>query len=298
MPLPPRRGKPRSFTSAELRGTLGTLLRTTLAQAGVVKDALERGAREGRARLDDVRHGRRRHDALAALGERVLELMRDGHHLELADDRAVAEAIAQVEACDAEDEAAHEPPRARGRGGRDRDEVGDRDVEPGVDWIEPVSRSRFDRASSPSPAQARGGDEDERGDTDGAVSSRQWTPPRPRNPDQRVWRPTDATPAEAPPRRSEPARVEPRPGPDPRPVSARPAPARPAPARPTFPDASGTRPAARAAEPHPDADPPRRGGIVFEPTDDESTSAEDDLSEYMHPDDVPRPGGSGRGAAG
>ncbi len=62
----------------ELRGTLGTLLRTTLAQAGVVRDAIERGAREGRSRLDDLRSNRRRHDALAELGDLVLDLIRRG----------------------------------------------------------------------------------------------------------------------------------------------------------------------------------------------------------------------------
>src|SRR5215831_218921 len=67
-----RRG---GFRPPELRGTLGTLLRTT---TGVVRDALERGAREGRARLDDARASRRRHDALADLGEIVLDLIRRG----------------------------------------------------------------------------------------------------------------------------------------------------------------------------------------------------------------------------
>src|SRR5882762_8369323 len=67
-----RRG---GFRPPELRGTLGTLLRTT---TDVVRGALERGAREGRARLDDVRANRRRQDALAELGEVVLDLIRRG----------------------------------------------------------------------------------------------------------------------------------------------------------------------------------------------------------------------------
>src|SRR3954470_13628656 len=67
-----RRG---GFGPPELRGTLGMLLRTT---TGVVRDALERGAREGRARLDSARASRRRHDALADLGELVLDLIRRG----------------------------------------------------------------------------------------------------------------------------------------------------------------------------------------------------------------------------
>jgi len=70
-----RRG---GFRPPELRGTLGTLLRTTLAQAGGLRSALERGAREGRARLDDALAGRRRNEALAELGEIVLDLIRRG----------------------------------------------------------------------------------------------------------------------------------------------------------------------------------------------------------------------------
>src|SRR6185312_17297286 len=61
-----RRG---GFRPPELRGTLGTLLRTTLAQAGGL-------AREGRARLDDALAGRKRNEALAELGEIVLDLIR------------------------------------------------------------------------------------------------------------------------------------------------------------------------------------------------------------------------------
>src|SRR5688500_17298681 len=64
------------FRPPELRGTLGSLLRTTLEQASAVRDALERGARSGRSRLDEVRSGRRRRDALADLGETVLDLIR------------------------------------------------------------------------------------------------------------------------------------------------------------------------------------------------------------------------------
>ena len=70
-----RRG---GFRPPELRGTLGTLLRTTLAQAGAVREVLERGAREGRSRLDGVLANRRRQDAIAELGEIVLDLIRRG----------------------------------------------------------------------------------------------------------------------------------------------------------------------------------------------------------------------------
>src|SRR5262245_18735909 len=70
------------FRHPELRGTLGTLLRTTRAQAGTLRDVLERGAREGRSRLDsalaNTRSSRRRQDALAELGDIVLDLIRRG----------------------------------------------------------------------------------------------------------------------------------------------------------------------------------------------------------------------------
>ncbi len=283
MPPPPRRGRSRAFTPAELRGTLGTLLKNTLAQAGVVRDVLERGAREGRARLEDVRHDRKLHDALATLGERVLERFRQGELPELADDPDIADAIAAIEEFE---EPAPPPRRGRGRGD-------ERSVEPDVDWIEPVSRSRFDHAarggggrhgdgadregaSAARDTGTRGRPDDDRDDADDArgeaVSSRGWTPPRAAHPDQRVWRPTDATPATPGARRAEPraatppaARTEPRPAPP----RARPIPEPPSPAR--------------------------RGGIIFDAPDDDASASDDDLAEYMHPDDVP---GRGPGSPG
>src|SRR6185436_17278446 len=72
----PRRGG--GFRPPDIRGPLGTLLRTTLEQAGAVRDALERGAREGRSRLDEALSHRRRKDALADLGALVLDLIRRG----------------------------------------------------------------------------------------------------------------------------------------------------------------------------------------------------------------------------
>lgn len=106
-------------------------------------------------------------------------------------------------------------------------------------------------------------------DDDGTVSSRTWQRPSPAKPQTRVWRPpidTDSSPApsahvggehprpdqerdEAPAAHLEPVQFEP-------------APIEPPPPGPT----------ARK-------DPTRKGGIHFD--DDE------DLSEYMHPDDVP-----------
>ena len=112
-----RRG---GFRPPELRGTLGTLLRTTLAQAGGLRSALERGAREGRARLDDALAGRRRNEALAELGEIVLDLIRRGE-IELDQ---LPEAREVVEYLDSVDE------------GEEPDD--ERDVAPAP------SRSRFD----------------------------------------------------------------------------------------------------------------------------------------------------------
>src|SRR5215211_7851114 len=66
------------FRPPEIKGTLGTLIRTTLEQASVVRDAIAHSAREGRSRLDEARSHRRRKDALAELGELVLDLIRRG----------------------------------------------------------------------------------------------------------------------------------------------------------------------------------------------------------------------------
>ena len=108
----------------ELRGTLGTLLRTTLLQAGVVRDALERGAREGRSRLDDFRADRRRGEALAELGELVLDLIRKGEIDlgELPEARALVDQLDELDRGEGSaDEVAMPRSRSRfdGRGGDD-----------------------------------------------------------------------------------------------------------------------------------------------------------------------------------
>lgn len=208
-------GKRRSgggFRLPEPRGTLGTLLRTALQQAGGVRDAIERATSEGRSRLDNYRSDRQRQDLLAELGELVLDLIRRGE-IDLGELPEAQELVSHLDELDAES-----PPHEDHR-----------------ETATPPSRQRFDAR------RASGG-------SDGTVGSRQWAPPKPTAP-QRVWRPPadDATPpadshedrhaAEAPPaRRGVPI--------------------------PTMP-----------SHPH------RKGGISFE--DD------DDLAEYMHPDDVP-----------
>lgn len=147
-----RRG---GFRPPELRGTLGTLLRTTLAQAGGLRDALERGAREGRARLDDALAGRRRSEALAELGEIVLDLIRRGE----IDLDQIPEARDAVDALDQID---------------DEESVEDHAPSP--------PRHRFDdRAAS----------HDKGDDT---VSSARWKPPT-KQAAARVWRPPAGAPA-------------------------------------------------------------------------------------------------------
>src|SRR4051812_8607925 len=129
------------FGAPELRGTLGTLLRTT---TGVVRDALERGAREGRARLDSARASRRRHDALADLGELVLDLIRRGE-IDLGELPEARDLVRELDDLDDADAAAGsepEPPR-------------------------PAVRRRFD--DRPRPAAGAGARRDS--DDDGTVSS-------------------------------------------------------------------------------------------------------------------------------
>ncbi len=151
-----RRG---GFSPPELRGTLGTLLRTTLQQAGVVREALERGAREGRSRLDglrtDLRSSRRRTEALAELGEIVLDLIQRGEIDvdELPEARPIIEHIAELDA--------DESPRDA-----------ERDSAPTV--APPNRRSRFDDRPSAD---------------DGTVSATRWKPPTRRDKPTRVWKP-------------------------------------------------------------------------------------------------------------
>jgi hypothetical protein len=201
-------------------GTLGTLLRTTLAQVGTVRDALERGAREGRARLDDARLGRRHEEALAELGAIVLDRVRRGELADLEEIREIAEAIAAVEALESR--------------------LDDRDA-PAAPSKRTIARRR------------------DHGDDDGTVSSgAAWSPPQPSAP-ARVWRPT-------------------------------------APTAPHAPNDEVTKDLGPARGTHIDEEPgarfreerrPRAGGITFERRDETGPDPDDDLGEYMNPDDVP-----------
>src|SRR5690349_18320788 len=168
-----RRG---GFNPPELRGTLGTLLRTT---TGVVRDALERGAREGRARLDDARANRRRHDALADLGELILDLIRRGE-IDLAELPEARDLVRELDQLDNDTAAADldaEPdlPRAlsrrpfddrsRGRGRADVDNRSrhtDADARPRRDSGSDDSRASRAFASDDSRANRAAASDDSR----------------------------------------------------------------------------------------------------------------------------------------
>jgi hypothetical protein len=151
-----RRG---GFRPPELRGTLGTLLRTA---ATAVRDVFERGVREGRARLDDALSGRRRTDALAELGEIVLDLIRRGE-IDVADLPEVHDVVAHLDELDSEHPPAEpEPP--------------------------PPPRKRFDDRTAKTRNELPPRKRD-----DGTVSSRSWSPPRAAP--ARVWKPPATEPA-------------------------------------------------------------------------------------------------------
>jgi len=210
--MPPKRrggGGGGSFRPPEIRGTIGSLLRTAIQQAGGVKDALTRGAQQGREKLDELRADKRRNDALAELGELVLDLIRRGE-IDVAELPEAKSLIRQLDEIDAESEEAD------------------------ITTTQPFNRNRFDdRAAPPAPSRRSR-------DDDGTVGSgARWSPATPAK--AAVWRPPADDKAEA-------EAEAPRRGPQ-------------LPALPTLPK-----------------DPHRKGGISF---DDE------DLADYMHPDDVP-----------
>jgi hypothetical protein len=152
----------------ELRGTLGTLLRTAVP---AVRDVLERGAREGRARLDDALSGRRRTDALAELGEIVLDLIRRGE-IDIAELPEIQDIVAHLDHLDADEEPPPPPPRTSVR---KRFDDRARDFDP-------------KRTIDQRPRGRRDNNNDE-----GTVSSRTWSPPKPAQP-ARVWRPSQPQP--------------------------------------------------------------------------------------------------------
>lgn len=156
---PKRRGGSRGFRPPELKGTLGTLLRTAIQQAGGVKDALTRGAQHGRAKIDELRGDRRRHEALAELGEIVLDLIRRGE-IDVAELPEARDLIRSLDELDAEGEDAAD-----------------------IETTQPFDRRRFDDRGSP-PAPSKRGE-------DGTVGSgARWSPAKTATTPQRSWRPT------------------------------------------------------------------------------------------------------------
>jgi hypothetical protein len=147
-----RRG---GFKPPELRGTLGTLLRTAVSQAGVVRDAIERGTQ-------NLRTDRRRQEALAELGEVVLELVRNGE-IDLGELPEARSIIAHLDELDG------------GEGAPD-------------EALAPRSRRRFD-------------DRERAAADDGTVSAKTWQPPNRRSgKPTNVWRPREAAEPVAAPR--------------------------------------------------------------------------------------------------
>ncbi len=231
----------RGLGGAELSETLGSLLRSTIEQAGVVRDVLERGARTGRARIDEARAERRRSTALAELGEIVLELVRSGE-VELAELPEIGDVVAELDRIDADGDVDSEP-SSRAQWQRSRDDQ--------AQWH--ADRSRPATAPARPPVERR---------TEARAPAGR----------DRVWRPDPSTPIMAPANRDRPPHVT-----QPESLAAR-----------VRREADGTIAALRNAGHEPSVDAAReerqlsygnapRGGISFD----------DDLQDYMHPDDVP-----------
>jgi hypothetical protein len=133
---------------------------------GPLRDALERTAREGRERVTDALSNRRRTDALAELGEIVLDLIRRGE-IDVGELPEVRDIVAHLDEVDA------------GAGHHHADDA-DHDIAP------PPVRQRFDSRRD-----------------DGTVSSKTWAS-APKKSTAKVWRPPvddeEATPAPIPTR--------------------------------------------------------------------------------------------------
>lgn len=91
-------------SGSDLKNTLGSFLRTTLDQVGVVKDAVER---QTRSQIDHLLLQRRRKEALTALGEELVTRHKQGilgQKIlgELAMDPIVARRLHEIEDIDAQ----------------------------------------------------------------------------------------------------------------------------------------------------------------------------------------------------
>lgn len=138
-----RRGVP-----PELKGTLGTLLRTTINQLGAFTDVARRSALTQKQRLDTALLERRRREALADLGEVLYTLLKSGE-IELDELPELVQAAEEIE------ELERRIAEAEAEGGRGR---------------RPVRISRTERGSrSEEDAAARA--------RDARPTDRVWRPP-------------------------------------------------------------------------------------------------------------------------
>ncbi len=163
-----RRGVP-----PDLKGTLGTLLRTTINQVGALSDVARRSALTQKQRLDGALLERRRREALADLGEVLYQLLKSGE-IELDELPELVQAADEIEELErriAEAEAESARPRR------------------------PVRLTRTERGSASERAA-----EEARRERDARPTERVWRPPpdagRPAAP--AVPRPRSEPPAQAP----------------------------------------------------------------------------------------------------
>ncbi|HKE18574.1 MAG TPA: hypothetical protein VKB80_27040 [Kofleriaceae bacterium] len=160
----------------DLKGTLGTLIRTTINQVGAMTDVARRQARTQKQRIDTALLDRRRREALADLGESLYDLATGGE-IELDELPELVRAVQAVEDIDREiaeaELAASEASQARrpvrlGRtrsGGAGWQPDRDRGREPARSG-ERVWRPPVDAEPAPPPAAG------ERGDRAAAAGSR------------------------------------------------------------------------------------------------------------------------------
>lgn len=260
----------RSGGALDIQGTLGTLLRTTLHQMGVVKEAVERQARSSLGQLDTAKLQRRRREALARLGEVVWEMAVNGELGELAERSEIAALLDEIEELEA----------SAGEGGEPGEEPGEEDdgAVSSAGWKPPAPG-----------AHARGRRHHD--------TMRVWRP----NLDDHHEPPRDSDPSTATARDHEPpagraVARKPEASADARPEAS--ADARPEVSADARPEArADARPATSAAatEPEPASrgrsrrsrqrDDGRTGGIAFM---EDGPGDDDDLSQYTNDDDVPR----------
>jgi len=145
-----RRGGP-----LDLKGTLGTLLRTTLNQMAALRDAVEHQARSQRGWFDSAMLSRQRKEVLASLGEVIYQLAVTGELGDLEEFPEVSRLIYDLEEIDSQIEQSETETRQRssrksprevwGRASRQTPEQSDDRV-----W-RPMDPGLADEPSNPEP---------------------------------------------------------------------------------------------------------------------------------------------------